>query len=614
MAINRYQKNTNFYPSESAPMMDPMAQSFIVSEPSILTKVDLYFASKDSNLPVGLEIRKMKDGLPGTFIVPFSQVSVPAANVNISITSNAVTTVNFTNPVFVDAGEYALCLNSDSLKYKVWISELGNTDKITGLVVQKQPTVGVLFKSQNSSTWSPDQLQDLKFTLYRAKFTVGQTATVDLWPANITGRIETLESDPLEVIPNSPEMKVYHPNNGLIPGSYTGISPINIDGFGDSNIFGIRSNVITGIRMAVSNIRLNSYTVQLPQAVDANVTTKTRFGGQKLLGVSDIQFTTLYPSIAFLSPPETSVVQKIKTTSNAYVIDTSFTTIEGDKDYEFDNLRVLPSTINRYYGLSNSSGIAYRLELNTTNQYVAPVIDTHKMGVVLINNIVNNPTFETEHISRDIVTVSYGNTISFTNLSTNTGTINLANTNARANAVSINKGTIINIQGSNNNGNVRVLQVQNSGANILVYGTIVTELANAAANANIIIRNGIQYIAEEAAKGSSSLSKYITRQINFINPCTAFKFFVDVAKPADTNIKFYYRTSLVGETADLNEKEFIEITNITINQSLSGEFYETTKVVENLAQFDGLQLKIVLLSDNPARIPKCKNLRIVSLA
>lgn len=613
MSTNRYQKVTNFYPSELAPMMDPMAQSFIVSEPSILTKIDLYFAAKDSNLPVNIEIRKMKDGFPGNFIVPFSQVSVPAASVSVSTTSATATTVTFTNPVYVEAGEYALCLNSDSLKYKVWISQLGEVDKLTGLVVQKQPTIGVLFKSQNSSTWTPDQLQDLKFTLYRAKFTVGQTASIDLWPSNLSGRLTVLDTDPLEVIPNSPEMKVYHINHGFISGSSVAISPIKLVNFGQSNIYGIQSNVISGTKQTVSNIRLNSYTVQLPQAV-SNVTAKTRFGGEKLFAFNDIQFTTLYPSIGFISPSETSVVQKVKTMSNAYAMDSTFTTLEDDKDYEFPNLRSLPSTINRYYSLSNSSGIAFRIELNTTNAYVAPIVDTHKMGLVLVNNIVNNPTFDTENISRDIVTVSYGNTISFTNLTTSTGTINLANTNARANAVSINKGSIINIQGSNNNGNVRVLEIQNSGANILVYGTIVTELANAAANANIIVRNGIQYIAEEAAKGGSAASKYITRQINFINPCTAFKFFVDVAKPADTNLKFYYRTSLVGETADLNEKEFIEITGITIAQSLGGEFYEITKLVENIAQFDGLQFKIVLLSDNPARIPKCKNLRIVSLA
>ena len=44
--------------------VDPVAQSFIVDSPggAFLTSIDLYFASKDSTLPVTLEIREMENG------------------------------------------------------------------------------------------------------------------------------------------------------------------------------------------------------------------------------------------------------------------------------------------------------------------------------------------------------------------------------------------------------------------------------------------------------------------------------------------------------------------------------------------------------------------------
>ena len=38
------------------------------------------------------------------------------------------------------------------------------------MVVGVQPTLGSLFKSQNGETWNPSQYEDLKFTLYRARF------------------------------------------------------------------------------------------------------------------------------------------------------------------------------------------------------------------------------------------------------------------------------------------------------------------------------------------------------------------------------------------------------------------------------------------------------------
>ena len=57
-----------------------------------------------------------------------------------------------------------------SLKYKVFISRIGENDLITDEFVSNQPTLGSLFKSQNASTWEPSQWEDLKFNLNRANF------------------------------------------------------------------------------------------------------------------------------------------------------------------------------------------------------------------------------------------------------------------------------------------------------------------------------------------------------------------------------------------------------------------------------------------------------------
>ena len=66
--------------------------------------------------------------------------------------------------------EYAMVLKSVSLKYKVFISRIGENDLITDEFVSNQPTLGSLFKSQNASTWEPSQWEDLKFKLNRANF------------------------------------------------------------------------------------------------------------------------------------------------------------------------------------------------------------------------------------------------------------------------------------------------------------------------------------------------------------------------------------------------------------------------------------------------------------
>ena len=73
--------------------------------------------------------------------------------------------------------EHALVILSDSNDYSVFVSRLGEVDITTAALpesqqrlVSTQPTLGSLFKSQNASTWSPSQYEDLKFNMYAAVF------------------------------------------------------------------------------------------------------------------------------------------------------------------------------------------------------------------------------------------------------------------------------------------------------------------------------------------------------------------------------------------------------------------------------------------------------------
>ena len=86
-----------------------------------------------------------------------------------------------------------------------------------------------------------------------------------------------------------------------------------------------------------------------------------------------------------------------------------------------------------------------------------------------------------------------------------------------------------------------------------------------------------------------------------------------MAKPENADVKIYYKTKLVGEAADLSTKEYVELTGLVIPTSLSGEFFEVEKQIDDTAQFTSIVFKIVLLSDDSADIPKCKNLRAIML-
>lgn len=199
--------------------IDPLAQSFACDEQDgvFLTKVDVYFQSKDSSIPVSCQIRTMDLGTPTQTILPFSEVTLIPDQVNISDDASIPTTFEFESPVYIEGGqEYAIVLLSNSTSYFVWISSiLGRdpdgddegefippVDTITGERITTQPILGSLFKSQNASTWSPSQYEDLKFTLYRAEFNTNP-GTINFYNPKLTkgnNQLPILTNNPLDFI------------------------------------------------------------------------------------------------------------------------------------------------------------------------------------------------------------------------------------------------------------------------------------------------------------------------------------------------------------------------------------------------------------------------------
>ena len=82
---------------------DPLAQSFILDEKGgvFLTSVDVYFNTKETNIPVSMQIRTMENGYPTKSILPFSDVTIEPTNIQISETGSVATKFTFQAPVSV---------------------------------------------------------------------------------------------------------------------------------------------------------------------------------------------------------------------------------------------------------------------------------------------------------------------------------------------------------------------------------------------------------------------------------------------------------------------------------------------------------------------------------
>ena len=173
--INESRSNQLITTSSSTRWVDPLAQSFLIEkeEGVFINSIDVFFSAKDGGgLPVTCSIRQMLNGSPTQKILPFAEKTLYPNEVSVSANAQTPTKFTFPAPVYLNPNtEYCFVLESNSNAYLTWVGQMGDFDIHTNEPIDKQPYAGVLFKSQNSSTWTPEQLQDLKFNINRCKFT-----------------------------------------------------------------------------------------------------------------------------------------------------------------------------------------------------------------------------------------------------------------------------------------------------------------------------------------------------------------------------------------------------------------------------------------------------------
>ena len=203
-----------------APHRDPLAQTFTVDgKGAFLTSFDLYFAKKDENAKLFVELRTVELGTPTSFLVQdFTQVSLNPKDIKVSNDASVPTRVKFPSPVYLESGkEYAIVILSPaSDKYEMWAATMGkktvrtqNLPNVQNVVVAKQYIGGSLFKSQNGTIWTPSQYQDLTFKLYKAQFV--KNGTLTFYNSDVTpngNNVSILQNNPIEGLPRKLKLPI----------------------------------------------------------------------------------------------------------------------------------------------------------------------------------------------------------------------------------------------------------------------------------------------------------------------------------------------------------------------------------------------------------------------
>ena len=379
---------------------DPLAQSFRTpkGEGIFITKAQTYFKTKDSIIPVQLQIRPMVNGSPSaTEIVPGavkflnpSDVNLPASQTQASVLATP-TTFTFDEPVYLKGDtEYCIVLLADSKEYNAYVGEtyafqLGSTEKR----IDRQPSMGSLFKSQNGTTWEPDQTKDMVFKLFRANFS---TAGGHVVFENRDLEKESLVQNPFRITNGSGTIRTLFAEHGFRVGDDVVISgATGGQGLAAGNINGTRT-VTAADGFGFSFLAGNSDTA----------TSDGRIGGNAVLCDQQKEFDIVTPTSQTLQPEATTVNYKAKFTSGEslaavtgsqtrYIKDADFITDlqVGDMN-RFIAPRLIATATNETAELgAGERSVTVRMDVDTDKNNVSPVIDCQRQGLALIHNRID---------------------------------------------------------------------------------------------------------------------------------------------------------------------------------------------------------------------------------
>ena len=363
-------------------------------------------------------IKGVGNGAGGCEIQTFIEIDTPAVRMGVAVDSGDATPsttptrFTFDYPVYLQNDtEYALVVETDSIDYELWSSKLGETDIATSTVITTQPSLGSVYRSQNTESWTEDIFEDLKFTMYRAEFNT--TRPAELLLKNTSLGYELLNNNPFETNAsantnstsklfknNNSILKVHHRDNGF---ETTGKSYVFYRTARETG--GITESILNNTLFQVSNSGIDLYTVSSAGQAAGNGVG----GGDNVYATFNRKFETLYPQVSYLSFTGTTLSTEVKTT-NVVPVDsktTNYTSYSQD-DYErtflnephyFTNQKMVASDINET--LNNlSDSLRYKMSLSSTVSHLSPIVDLSTATVKTVSNRIENAMGQEDRFGR----------------------------------------------------------------------------------------------------------------------------------------------------------------------------------------------------------------------
>lgn len=571
---------------------DPLAQTFFtygVKGGCFITKMDIWFQSKDSALPVTLEIRNVVNGYPGpNKISKWSTVVLNPASVSVSNNSSLATTFTFDRPIYLaEDRDYCFVLLANSNKYNVWTSKFGDVSIETGKGIFEQPHIGSLFKSENNLTWTAEQTEDIKFKIYKAAFDIssGRDITSKLYapPIMVYGSDFSVTSGSPVVTANFTFQHGHKTGDkiflsGIPFASYRGIPVATM-----SNSAGFTVTVNTN----------NPYSLTFN--CGANATSTGTLASAGIITVVDIDAAgTGYvsPSIVFTGGGGGTGATATATVTGGKI--TGVTITNRGVGYTSTPTLVLSDAVGSGAKLTPITDAMFGTALNRKFQSATPIFSVLNPPDTRVTNTLRTSDINYSVGQHEIHDLGSSKSV-------------------EKSAVLVSQKTEIASFGTNPSTQM-ITRLESKNPNV---SPIIDLSENPRVMfQNFIINDSSNSTSELTPKSGTSYARYVSKITSIETISKGARIYVAAASVKETSFDVFIRTSLSSNSTAHNAGSWVKL-NCDVSRNLSveiNEYKDYLFYLDDILPFDVYDLKIVMYSDVAHWYPQIADYRCVILA
>jgi len=544
--------------------------------------------------------------------------SVKMSNVNLTANASTPTTFRFDSPVYLkDNIEYCVVLFTDCESYLVWISRMGEIDVGGTRMVSKQPHLGVLFKSQNNSTWTAYDYEDLKFTIYRSSFDISSTGKLTLTNDSVPS--QTLPVDPIRTITGQTFVQLNHPNHHM----YASTNNVTISG--------ASSGIATTLAGAISS------TTQTSISINANAEFVASNDG-----------SNIYIKIGDEIIVGTISGTTITASTRGYDSTTAATHLSG-ATVELYQLNGIPlDQINKTHtALANTDIDTYTVATTTaatssSNQGGSVVVATENSqadGLQTLLPAIQLPDTElTSSIRTTSGTSPSGTETSFNLKGTSFAKNVTLNENCyfdkpqiicsdinETNELSGQKSFYLDVNLTSTKENLSPM-IELDRKSVVAFTNRLNKI-DSATDMGVSALQG-DYVSSESPSGDKNDAIYITRKVALDTPAVGISVILDMNRLSSANVKLMFKTLRSDDASDFDEIGYSFFNtnggpDTVVNASTTDDDFKEYRYTAGkksdgsgteLDEFIAFAIKIVIQGTNSAEAPRIKDLRCIALA